>query len=189
MKRKSIVIDMDDVITSGGLLYLINEYMHTNYKEADFKDFYMQDIVDDKQKFFDFFLKHNQYDYVSINNNAKKIIKELCDKYEVFIGTSYIFREIVNDSGIFVKYKYDYLIKNFPFVNPMNFVFLGNKSILKSDVKIDDKLENLTNAKIKLLYTAYHNKDLSDSYLKSKGIIRVNNWIEIENVLLERNVK
>ncbi len=67
----------------------------------------------------------------------------------------------------------------------MNYVFLGNKSILGCDIKIDEKLENLENAKIKLLYTAYHNKNLSDNVLNEKGIIRVDNWNDIEKILLE----
>ena len=40
-----LMIDMDDVIVKGGFLYLINQYLGTNYKEEDFKDYYMQDII------------------------------------------------------------------------------------------------------------------------------------------------
>ena len=67
----------------------------------------------------------------------------------------------------------------------MNFVFVGNKKILKSDIKIDDKIENLINGDIKLLYTAYHNKNISKEELEEKGIVRVNNWLEIEKLLLK----
>ena len=99
--------------------------------------------------------------------------KELNEKYEVFIGTSFIFREIVSDSGIFVKNKYDFLMKNFPFLDPMNFVFVGNKNILKCDIFIDDKIENLTGGDIKILYTAYHNKSINNNeVLQMKKIIK-----------------
>jgi 5'(3')-deoxyribonucleotidase len=185
MSKKTIVIDMDDVITSGGLLHLINEYCKTSYTEEDFKDFYMQDKIADKYKFFEFFLKHNQYDYSDINEGAQEVIEELCEKYEVFIGTSFIFKEIVKESGVFLKHKYDFLYKHFPFIKPMNYAFVGNKSVLHSDIKIDDKVDNLENAKVKLLYTAYHNKDIKDEELIEKGIIRVNNWSDIKNILLE----
>lgn len=185
MSKKSIMIDMDDVITSGGLLHLINEYYKTSYKEDDFKSFYMQDQFDDKEGFFEFFLKHNQYDYVKINERAQEVIEALCNKYEVFIGTSFIFKEIVKESGTFLKHKYDFLYEHFPSIKQMNYVFLGNKSVLQCDIKIDDKLENLENAKVKLLYSAYHNKGLDDNMLKEKGIIRVDNWSDIEKILLE----
>lgn len=103
----------------------------------------------------------------------------------MFIGTSFIFKEIVSDSGIFVKNKYDFLMKNFPFLNPMNFVFVGNKSILKCDIFIDDKIENLTGGDIKILYTAYHNKSISDEELKKLGIIRAKDWLDIKRILID----
>ncbi len=189
MNKKTIVIDMDDVITTETLTGIINEYLGTNYKENDFTEFYKQDVVPDKKEFFKYFLTKNEYDYGKITPNAINVIKKLNKKYEVFIGTSFIFREIVNESGILVKNKYDFLIKNFPFLNPMNFIFVGNKSILKSDIKIDDKIENLVNGDIKILFTAYHNKNISDEELKSKGIIRAKDWLDVKKILLESEEK
>lgn len=186
MNKKTIVIDMDDVITVGTLTEIINEYEGKNYKDEDFKDFYKQDVVENKEDFFKYFLTKNEYNYGKISDNAIEVIKKLNEKYEVFIGTSFIFKEIVKDSGILVKNKYDFLLNNFPFLNPMNFIFVGNKKILKSDIKIDDKIENLINGDIKLLFTAYHNKNIKEEELKEKGIIRVNNWLEIEKLLLNK---
>ena len=144
-----------------------------------------KDIKTLLRNFFKFFLTKNEYDYGHINDNAVSVIKELNEKYEVFIGTSFIFREIVSDSGIFVKNKYDFLMKNFPFLDPMNFVFVGNKSILKCDIFIDDKIENLTGGDIKILYTAYHNKSISDEELKKLGIIRAKDWLDIKRILID----
>lgn len=115
MNKKTLVIDMDDVITTDTLTEIINEYLGTNYKDDDLTEFYKQDIVPDKEKFFEYFLTKNEYNYGFINPNAIEVIKELNEKYEVFIGTSFIFKEIVNESGILVKNKYDFLIKHFPF--------------------------------------------------------------------------
>lgn len=184
MEKKTVVIDMDEVITFGGLLHLINEYSGTSYTEEDFKDYYMQDKIDDKEKFFEFFLKHNHYDYAKINDNALEVIEELCKEYEVFIGTAYIFNEIEKESGILLKYKYDFLYKHLPFIKPKNYIFVGNKSILKCDVFIDDKIVNLKGGDMKLLYSAYHNLDISNEELEKEGIIRVNNWNDIRNILL-----
>lgn len=183
MKQK-IMVDMDDVIVSGGFLYLLNEFMHTNYKEEEFKDFYMQDVVPNKEEFFEYFLKHNLYDYCEIKEGAVEVLEQLSKVYEIYICTSYIYKEVVNKSGIILKYKYDYLIKNFPFLNPNNFIFTGDKSIINCDIKIDDRVENLKNADKKILFTAYHNKNISDDELKKNTIIRSNNWKKIKNLLL-----
>ena len=40
---------------------------------------------------------------------------------------------------------------------------------------------------MKLLFTAWHNKDLTDDELKKQNIIRVNNWKEIASILLNNN--
>ena len=96
----------------------------------------------------------------------------------LFLKTYYEIKELGSN-------KYDFLIKNFPFLDPMNFVFVGNKSILKSDIKIDDKIENLVNGDIKILFTAYHNKNISDEELKNQGIIRAKDWLDIKKILLE----
>ena len=67
--------------------------------------------------------------------------------------------------------------------NLENYIFITNKSLLDCDIKIDDKLDNLKNAKIKLLFDSYHNKGLSDDYLKSVGVVRVHSWLEIKDIL------
>ena len=54
-----------------------------------------------------------------------------------------------------------------------------------SDIKIDDKIENLVNGDIKILFTAYHNKNISDEELKNQGIIRAKDWLDIKKILLE----
>lgn len=133
----------DDVITKGGFLYLVNEFQKSNYTEDDFDSFYMQEKIEDKEEFFYFFKAHNIYDYCTIIDGAYNTKKKLNCKYERFIGTSYIICDIINDTGFLLDQKYKYLIKNFPFLDPNNIVFLGNKSVLNVDIKIDDRIDNL----------------------------------------------
>ena len=183
--RKSIMVDMDEVITEGGLLYLINDFLGANYTKEDIKEYYMQDLVPDKRAFFDYFIKHNQYDYCKLLPDVREVLKYLQDYYDIYIGTSYIIKEILQECGINLVHKHNYLYEKLPFISPENYIFISNKALLNCDVKIDDKLSNLENAKIKLLFTAYHNKDLDDAYLKSLGVIRVNNWLEIKDILVK----
>lgn len=182
MKQK-IMVDMDDVITIGGFRTLINEYLGTNYKDDDFNGFYMQDILPDKETFFNWFKNKNVYDYCHLAPNVYEVLEYLNNKYDLYIGTSYIWREIVNDSGYMLGQKFAFLNKTFPFISPYKYIFLSDKSILNVDIKIDDRVDNLTNTNKKILFTAYHNKDIPDDVLAKEGIIRANNWLDIKNIL------
>lgn len=187
-KKESLMIDMDDVLVTNYFLKPLNDFLKTNYKESDFKNFYMQEKIPEHRRFefFDYFLKDDIYRHAIISENAIEVVKELNDSYDVFIGTSFIFPEAIEKSGIVLKYKYDFLTKNFPYLNPYNFIFLGNKDNLNMDIKIDDKLDNLKGARKKLLYTAYHNKDLSEDYLKEIEVKRTNNFNDIKKLLLKK---
>ena len=63
------------------------------------------------------------------------------------------------------------------------FIFTVYKTIVNCNIKIDDEINNIEGAETKLLTTAWHNKDLSYKELKNQGIIRVNNWKEIGDIL------
>lgn len=184
--KKRIMVDMDDAITTGGFLHLINEYLKTNYTENDFESFYMQDIVPNKDEFFKWFKTNNMYDYCSLTPNVYEVLEKLSKNYEIFIGTSYIIRDIIKDTAFLLPQKYEFLINTFPFINPNNIIFLGNKSVLNCDIKIDDRIDNLDGAKTKILFTAWHNKNISKDELNNKGIKRANNWEEIEKTLINK---
>ena len=186
--KKRIMVDMDDVITTGGFLHLVNEYLKANYKEDDFESFYMQDVVPDKDEFFKWFKTYNMYDFCTLTPDVYEVLEELNKNYEIFIGTSYMIRDIIKDTGFLLPQKYEFLINTFPFLNPNNFIFLGNKSVLNCDIKIDDRIDNLDGAKTKILFTAWHNKNISKEELNNNGIKRADNWKEIENMLLNEGI-
>ena len=186
--KKRIMVDMDDCITTGGFLHLINKYLNTNYTEDDFKEFYMQNIIPDKNDFFKWFQNYNLYDYCTLIDNVYEVLEKLSKEYEIFIGTSYIIPEILDETSFLLPQKYDFLRKTFPFINPHNFIFLGNKSVLNCDIKIDDRIDNLEGANTKILFTAFHNKNINESELEKQGIKRVTSWKEIEKLLLKEGV-
>lgn len=187
LKRIKAICDMDDVITHNGLLYLINEYLGTSYILADFKDFYMQNIIPEEQKddFFKFFFSKNVYDYCDIAPNCYKVLEEINKYYDLCIGTSYVYPDKKRDSGIIAMYKHFFLLDNFPFLTPDNFGFVNKKSFLKGEIRIDDAMKNLMDSIIKLLYPAYHNLTISDEKLKEQGIVRVKDWLDIERILIK----
>lgn len=188
MNKKKILIDVDEVICDSGFLKLMNEFLGTNYKLEDFTEYYIDDVIGDdnkKQEFYNYFVSKDAYADAIVFDNAHNTLKSLNDKYEIYIYSSCVNPFFVDKAGGEFKKKYDFLIRTFPFLNPYNFIFTGTKNMFKADVQIDDRLNNLKgDIGLKLLYTAYHNKNIGDEELKSNNVIRVNNWKEIEKILL-----
>lgn len=184
---KKIMIDMDDVICDGGFLSLVNEFLHTNYDISQIKTYYIQDLIPKErfQEWSEFFNSKNVYDYSKLIPNAYEVIEKLSHKYEIYIVSAYIFRENEEYSAKNLKNKFEWLYKNLPFISPENYVFTSKKEIVNCDIKIDDKLSNLDgDAEMKLLFTAYHNKNISEKELENKNVKRVNGWKHIEEILL-----
>jgi 5'(3')-deoxyribonucleotidase len=98
---------------------------------------------------------------------AQDVLKNLSRRFEIFIATQAM--TVPNSLGP----KYRWLQRHFPFIPPTNYVFCGNKSILRADFLIDDLPRNMQRFEGKgLLYTAPHN-------LSVTGFTRVNNWQEV----------
>lgn len=178
------MIDMDDVICTNGFLHMINEFLGSNYTLDDFSEFYMQDILVDKDKFFEWFMNKNMYDYCELMDGCYDVLEQLNKKYDLFIATDYVWREIDDKCGYVVEQKFNWLRDNLPFIKPHQYIFLANKSVLDMDIRIDDKINNLDGSSIKLLFSSYHNKRYSSEYLSDMGIERMNSWIDIRNRLL-----
>lgn len=186
MKQK-LMIDMDDVICDGGFLYLLNKFLDTAYTKDDFKNYYLQDIISkEKMKdWIEFFSKNNMYEKAEFIGDAFECIKKLNEIYDIYIVTAYIIKDDPSISGKVLMDKFNWLQENLPFIPQANYVFLNRKDFIDCDIKIDDKLTNLEgHGKIKLLFTAYHNKDISDETLKKQNVKRVNNWYDVEKELL-----
>lgn len=190
---KSIMIDMDDVICSGGFLHHLNKFLDSNYQAADIKDYYLEDIVpSDKVKAWnDYICTQNLYKEGNVFfPDAIEVIERLTKKYEVYIVTAYVWRDNPTKSGDHLYNKFECLCKNLNFLRPEHFVFCNDKHLIKTDIKIDDKLINIMeNCDTKLLFDAYHNRDISDIELKEKGVIRVCTWRQIGALLLDEKYR
>jgi len=99
--------------------------------------------------------------------DSQEVLQDLSGRFEIFIATQAM--TVPNSVGP----KYRWLQRHFPFIPPTNYVFCGNKSILKADYLIDDLPRNLERFEGQgLLYTAPHN-------LAATGYTRVNDWPEV----------
>ena len=187
--KKKILIDVDEVVCNSSLLDAINEFLNTNYKLEDFNEYYIDSVIPDEKKeaFYQSISNYDFYENARIIDGAVEVIKELSKVYDVYICSSCVMFYNMQNSGIYFKYKYDFLLKHFPFLNPERFVFTGYKNFFVADVQIDDRIDHLEGeyVKTKLLMTAYHNKNISEEELKTKGVVRVNSWNEIKNLLLK----
>jgi len=78
----------------------------------------------------------------------------------------------------------DLLFRYFPFLTWHQVIITDCKQMIRGDILIDDGVHNLEGGDyMKLLMTAPHNKNYD---AEANGMIRVNNWAEIES-LLARN--
>lgn len=183
---KRIMVDMDDVMVLGNFTRLLESYLGREIDKTEIKGYYIQDILgDEKEAFFEYFKTQNLYEKATLTKDCYEVLEKLSKRYEIYICTDYIWREIVEAAGDNLRNKYNFLYQQLPFISPRNYIFTGNKSIVDCEIKIDDKVENLTGNCQKLLFTAYHNKELSEEDLKQKQMTRVNNWKEVEKFLLK----
>ena len=64
---KTLMIDMDNVITDSIFLDLINEFLGTNYKLLDLKNYYLQELISDrKEEFWEYVKDKNFYEGASL---------------------------------------------------------------------------------------------------------------------------
>ena len=190
MGRKSIMIDMDEVIVVGNFSKFLIEFLgDVNFEKLNSQN--RQDLIrgkeDEFKKIYKYknLYKNDRGDYIEPLPDCVNVVKELNEKYDVYIVTAYVWKENVIDAATNLKNKFEYLHYWFPFIDTNNFIFMSNKTKIKYDIGIDDRTSNLENCDKKLLFTEFRNKKLTDEELESKAIIRVNNWLDVKRELLQ----
>ena len=190
---KKIMIDLDETICSPSYLKEVNKYLNTNYKYEDIKTYFVEDIIaeDKKQDFLDYFYQNvNAYDDAMILPDALGVIEKLSHFYEIYIVSAFVDKRRIKESSIMAKYKYEWILKNMPFIDPKKIVLTGSKDIIMCDIKIDDKVSNLKGyGETKLLMDQLHNQKYSFEELTNMNIKRVYDWQQVEAILLGSEVK
>ena len=139
MGRKSIMIDMDEVIVVGDFSKYLVEFLG----KVDFDNLHSQnrqDLIKGKEeefkKIYEYrnLYKNNNGDYIKPLPDCVEVIKELNEKYDVYIVTAYIWKEDVIDAATNLKNKFDYLHYWLPFIDINNFIFMSDKTDRKSVV-------------------------------------------------------
>lgn len=191
MEKKSILIDMDDVLVIGRFQEFMDEFLG-KIDYSKFPSYYKQDLLKEREQEF-----KDKYQYENIYKNKDgswieplpesiEVLKELKDYYELYIVTAYVWKNHVIDAAHTLKNKYEYLDHFFPFIEPNNIIFSTHKTKMHFDIGIDDRPKNLENCDLKLLFSETRNKTLKDEELKEKGLVRVDNWQEVAKVLRKK---
>ncbi|MBE6158548.1 MAG: hypothetical protein E7159_01830 [Firmicutes bacterium] len=183
---KKILIDVDEVICNTTFLYYMNEFLGTDYKLDDFKTYYIDDVIPDEKKedFYNFYISHDIYEKAELIDGSLEGLEKLTHDYDVYLYSSCIMFNKEKESGKLFMDKYNFIMNKLPFIKPENVIFTNTKNMIVGDIQIDDRLKNLMGpTDTKILFTAYHNKDITEEELKEKNVIRANNWKELVDII------
>lgn len=187
--KKKMLVDLDYVICHPGFLKIVNDFLGTNYQEDDFEEYIIDDVIGPQEKineFYEYYLLQDGYKDAVLIEGAKETLEHLSEFYDIYLCSACVMYGLERRSAKLFKDKFEYLMRELPFLDPEKIIFTNSKNIFKADVQIDDRLPNmLGDIKIKLLFDAYHNRKISEQELKENNMIRVKNWKEIEEILLE----
>lgn len=187
MKKECIVFDFDDTLVTGNFLDIANECFDGNKRIDDLKYYYAEDNFNTTpekiERYLDELVNRDVYENAKIITGAYNTLKKLSkdDKYDVVIFSACVIKDREKQSSGFFARKYDFIINTFDFIEPQNIILGGNKSIICAKYFIDDRIDHLINSKAeyKILFTAYHNKDIPSSELEKNNIIRVDNHAQL----------
>lgn len=187
-KKRSILIDLDYVICYPGFLAIMNRFLGTNYTEDDFTEYIVDDVIGDdnkKQEFYEYYLTQDGYKEAIFIEGAKEILEKLNEVYDIYLCTACVMFGVERKSAKLFKDKFEFLMRELPFIDPEKIIFTNSKNIFIADVQIDDRLPNLQGKVcLKLLFDAYHNRNITDEELEKQNVVRVKNWKDIEQILL-----
>lgn len=172
-----IAVDMDEVIADalGELLARYNRDNGTALGKADIAGKWLwQALPPGGREQIDAYLQDDRFfEDLPVVPGSQDVLRRCSERYQVFIATAAML--FPNSFGS----KYRWLRRHFPFLDPHNFVFCGDKSILQADYLIDDMPYNFDSFRGEgILYTAPHN--VNESRYR-----RVNDWQDIAEIFLK----
>ena len=168
---KRICVDMDEVMAD-----TLAEHLR-RYNQTFDEDVTPQDLagkglweitpVDRQLQLRAFLDAEDFFEDLALMPGAQEVLQQLSARFEIYIATQAM--AVPNSLGS----KYRWLQRHFPFISPRQYIFCGDKSILRADYLIDDLPKNLLRFEGQgLLYTAPHN-------LTATGFLRVDNWQQV----------
>ncbi|MGO4343885.1 5'-3'-deoxyribonucleotidase [Paenibacillus sp. MCAF9] len=174
---KRIAIDMDEVMadTAGAHLEWYNRDFNDNLLITDLHGTTLSQLRPQLKKEIDrCFDNEVFFRELKVIEHSQEVIRELSEFYEIYITTAAM------EVPASFKAKYEWLLEHFSFLNNMNFVFCGNKSVIHADYLIDDNVKQLERFRGQgILYDAPHN-------IHKTGYVRVHNWAEVRDYFMDK---
>ena len=169
--RKRIAVDMDEVLadTLSEHIARYNLEHGEAVTKADLEGKWMWDIVsaDRHERLTAYLHAEDFFEDLPVVVNSQDVLSNLGEHYDIYIATAAM--EFPNSFGP----KYRWLQRHFPFVPAANYVFCGDKGIVRANYLIDDLSRNFRRFVGQgILYTAPHNLGVS-------GYPRVDNWRQV----------
>lgn len=188
MQRKDkMLLDVDDVITSSRFFNLICEFLNQDIDIEEVNIYYLQNLLGDKKDDFWRWVQHeNFYKDVPLIDGVYDTLEKYKDDIDFYFGSAFLWDGIVDVTGKCLKDKYEYLRDNLPMIARDRYIFINHKDLLKFDIRLDDRVSNLTQGDLLLLFSAWHNRNITKEELDSKRIVRVNNWCDVDKELARR---
>lgn len=171
--KKSIAIDMDNVIADVSLHYLDLYEKETGIRipETALQGVPELEVFPDKTAVIRYLHTPGFFRTVPLMSGAQEALKELQKHFELYIVSAAMeFPQSLSE-------KKEWLAAHFPFISWRNIIFCGDKSIIGTDLMVDDHLKNLDHFKGKaFLFSAGHNIHVTK-------YPRLNNWSEAVEIL------
>lgn len=175
MTRKSIAIDMDEVLadTVGALIEDVNKRTDLGISIDMLDGIKLRHAMPEHDGLLTEILREpGFFKKLEVMADAQEVVKKLTEHYDVFIATAAM------DVPTSFHDKYNWLREYFPFLDPQHFVFCGRKDIVNADYLIDDNPRQLSIfTGTPIIYTATHN-------INDDRFARVNNWKDVEQYFL-----
>ena len=181
MRNFTILVDMDDTIenlTDAWIAYLNDRY-GTSVKKEDIAswDFAEAFPTLDKSQVFGALYDEELWERVKPLPGAVKYLKKLIDD-----GNQVVIVTASHPDSVSAKMN-KVLFRYFPYLTYQDVIIASKKQLISGDFLIDDAPHNLGGGYMGLLFTAQHNRSITDEELAMQNSIRVDNWKEVYELI------
>lgn len=174
--RPRIAIDMDHVMadTGAALTDWLGQTHELTFDTAHSFGTLRQSLAEPyRQLMIDYVAHGAMFRGLPVFAGCREVVEALNDRYAVLICTA----AMEYPNGIAAKI--EWLREEFPFLDPLQFVFCGPKQMMAVDYLIDDSPKHFPGFQgTPILYTAPHNRAETRYH-------RVDNWSDIARYFLE----
>ena len=170
-----IAVDMDEVIADFNAKFItsLNSRFDKQLTLADLYntkiEYLLPELIQDIKAMIreaDFFAD------LPVMPHSQSVLAQMVNQHEIFITTAAM------EFPLSFNAKFNWLQQHFPFIDPMNIVFCGYKTIINADYLIDDNVHHFSKFRGEgILFTSPHN-------VAVEGFRRVNNWQEVAEIFL-----